>query len=100
MSAQYFVLTIIFFAVAVPVVLGIGSDMFKRWLKLKEKQLEHGSSAMADTVVAQAAQIDRLEQRVRVLERIATDKGTALAAEIEALPTLSIRDTAPMRHEN
>ena len=54
---------------------------------------------MAGTVVAQAAQIERLEQRVRVLERIATDKGTALAAEIEALPTLSVRDTAPMRHE-
>ena len=99
MSAQYFVLTIIFFAVAVPVVLGIGSDMFKRWLKHKEMELEHAGSAMAGTVAAQAAQIERLEQRVRVLERIATDKGTALAAEIEALPTLSVRDTAPMRHE-
>lgn len=99
MSAEYFVLTIIFFAVGVPVVLAIGGDVFKRWLKLKEKELEHGSSATADTVAAQAAQIERLEQRVRVLERIATDKGTALAAEIESLPPLPARAAAPMRHE-
>ena len=30
-------------------------------------------------------QVERLEERVRVLERIVTDRGTSLAAEIEAL---------------
>ncbi len=30
-------------------------------------------------------QVESLEQRVRVLERIATDRGTVLASEIEAL---------------
>jgi hypothetical protein len=99
MSAQVFVLTIIFFAVAVPVVLGIGSDMFKRWLKLKEKEIDSRTSAMGATVEAQSAQIARLEQRVRVLERIATDKGTALADEIEALPSLPMGRDAPVRHE-
>ena len=37
------------------------------------------------------AQIGRLEERIRVLERIATDKGTALAAEIEELAAISAR---------
>ena len=99
MSAHAFVLTIIIFAVGVPVVLGIGGDMFKRWLKFKEKEIDSRTSAMAGTVQAQSAQIERLEQRVRVLERIATDKGTTLASEIEALSSLPTRDTAPMRQE-
>ena len=71
--------------VGLPVIGGIGADMFKRWLKLKEKQLQHAASLAADKAVAQAAHIERLEQRMRVLERIATDKGNALAAEIEDL---------------
>ena len=99
MAPEQFVLTIIFFAVGVPVVLGIGSDMFKRWLKLKEKEIDSRTAALDATVGAQSAQIERLEQRVRVLERIATDKGAALAAEIDELPALPARKTAPMRQE-
>ena len=71
--------------VGIPVIGGIAADMFKRWLKLKEKQLEHAASLAADRAAAQAAHIERLEQRVRVLERIATDKGNELAAQIEDL---------------
>ncbi|HEY5723574.1 MAG TPA: hypothetical protein VIT45_14775 [Allosphingosinicella sp.] len=71
--------------VGIPVIGGIAADMFKRWLKLKEKQLEHAASLAADRATAQAAHIERLEQRVRVLERIATDKGNELAAQIEDL---------------
>lgn len=78
---------LIFFLIVVglPVLLGVGADMFKRWLKLKEKQLEQAASFAADKATAQASHIDRLEQRVRVLERIAIDKGTHLADEIERL---------------
>jgi hypothetical protein len=78
---------VLFFLIVVglPVLGGIGTDMFKRWLKLKEKQLEHAASLAADKAAAQAAHIERLEQRMRVLERIATDKGNALAAQIEDL---------------
>lgn len=74
-----------FIVIGLPVVLGIGNDMFKRWLKLKEKQLDHAAHLAADKAVAQAAHIERLEQRMRVLERIATDKGNDLARQIEAL---------------
>lgn len=78
---------LIFFAIVVgiPVVVGVGADMFKRWIKLKEKQLEHAAMLAADKAAAQAAHIERLEQRMRVLERIATDRGSDLAGEIEQL---------------
>lgn len=78
---------ILFFiiVVGIPTVLGIASDMFKRWTKLKEKQLEHAAVLAADKAASQAAHIERLEQRMRVLERLATDKGNHLAAEIEDL---------------
>ena len=76
-----------FFAIVVglPVVGGLGTEIFKRWAKLKEKQLELAASQAADKAAAQAAHIERLEQRVRVLERIATDNGNELAARIEDL---------------
>ena len=71
--------------VAVPVVFGVAGDTLKRWMKLKEKQLEHAASLAADKAAAQSGHIERLEQRVRVLERIATDQGSHLAAQIEDL---------------
>lgn len=71
--------------IGLPVVLGIGGDVLKRWLRLKEKQLDHAAQLAADKAAAQAAHIERLEQRMRVLERIATDKGGDLAAQIENL---------------
>lgn len=78
---------ILFFVivVAVPVVFGVFGESFKKWMKFKEKQLEFAASAAADKAATQAAHIERLEQRVRVLERIATDGGAHLAAEIEDL---------------
>ena len=71
--------------VGLPTVLGIGSDMFKRWLKLKERQMELAAQGAAERAVQQTATVERFEARVRVLERIATDRGTAIAGQIEAL---------------
>ena len=78
---------LLFFAIVVgiPVVLGVAGDVIKRWIKLKERQLDHAAALAADKAVAQAAHIERLEQRMRVLERIATDSGTDVAAQIEML---------------
>ena len=58
---------------------------FKMWLKMKEKQMEIQSTMTAEKSAQYAAHTERLEQRVRVLERIITDKGTDLATEIEDL---------------
>lgn len=78
---------VMFFVVVVgiPVVAGVAADIFKRWTKLKERQLELASAQTAEKAAQYAAHVERLEQRVRVLERIATDKGVDLADQIELL---------------
>ena len=78
---------VMFFVVVVgiPVVAGVAADIFKRWTKLKQRQLELASAQTAEKAAQYAAHVERLEQRVRVLERIATDKGVDLADQIELL---------------
>ncbi len=82
-----FSLLIPLIAISIPVV-AILSGTAKRYIAMKEKQLDAQTSLSAEKAAQYAAQIERLEQRVRVLERIVTDKGAALADEIE-----SLRDT-------
>ena len=45
---QSFVITLVFIVVAIPVIVGVGSDMFKRWLKHKEKMAEALSAQTAE----------------------------------------------------
>lgn len=71
--------------VGLPVTLGIGSEMFKRWLKHKETMAAALNAQAAEKAAQYAAHTERLEERVRVLERIATDRGVDIAREIEAL---------------
>jgi hypothetical protein len=82
---NFTILLLVFIVIGLPVILGIGSDMLKRWLKHKEKMAEVMMQATAEKAAQYAAHSERLEQRVRVLERIATDRGIALADEIDAL---------------
>ncbi len=63
---------------------------YKRRLSFKEHQLELTASHTAEKAAQYAAHTERLEARVRVLERIATDKGTDLAAAIEDLRDPSV----------
>jgi hypothetical protein len=63
----------------------IGIAPFKMWLRLKEKQMESQTALTAEKSAQYAAHTERLEARVRVLERIATDKGVDLSDEIEQL---------------
>ena len=78
---------VVFFLIVVglPVVLGIGADVYKRHLKFKERQMELLGNHTAEKAAQYAAHSERLEQRVRVLERIVTDKGLAVSEEIERL---------------
>ena len=62
-----------------------GWAFIKPWLKLRERQLELEADKVAEKAAQYAAQTERLEQRVRVLERIVTDRGIAVADEIEKL---------------
>lgn len=64
---------------------------FRSWLQLKERQLEAQSRETAEKTAQYAAHTERLEQRMRVLERIVTDKGIDVSDEIEKL-----RDRPPL----
>lgn len=88
-----FVLMFFMIVVGLPAILGIGSEMFKRWLKHKEVMAKALNAETAEKAAQYAAHTERLEQRVRVLERIATDRGIGLADEIERLR--DDRTTAP-----
>ncbi len=63
----------------------IGIAPFKMWIRVKERQLDRQSELTAEKSAQYAAHTERLEARVRVLERIITDKGTDLSNEIDAL---------------
>lgn len=71
--------------IGIPVVFGVGSEMLKTWLKHKEKMANALNAQAAEKAAQYAAQTERLEQRMRVLERIVTDRGIDVAAEIEKL---------------
>ena len=92
-NGQIFALLFFVIVVAVPTIVGVGGNLIERWIKMKEKQLELAASEAADKAATQAAHIERLEQRMRVMERIATDKGASLSAEIEDLRDGSSRSS-------
>jgi hypothetical protein len=91
MEKYTFVLAFFFIIVGLPVIVGVGGEMFRRWLKHKEKMAEALNAQTAEKAAQYAAHTERLEQRVRVLERIATDRGLDLADEIDRL-----RDDRPV----
>ena len=56
-----------------------------RFFRLREKKLEVEAGMAAEKAAQYAARTHELEQRVRVLEQIVTDRGAETAAQIEAL---------------
>ena len=73
------------FALTIPIVAIVSGTVVKPWLRLKQRQLELQSTATAEKAAQYAAQTERLEHRVRVLERIVTDRGHDLSDEIDRL---------------
>jgi hypothetical protein len=56
-----------------------------RFFKFREKKLEVEALNAAEKAAQYAARTNELEERVRVLEQIVTDRGAETAAQIEAL---------------
>jgi ABC-type phosphate transport system auxiliary subunit len=83
--SEFFILGFFMIVVGIPVIVGVSGDIYKRKLKLRERELELQSTMTAEKAAQYAAHTERLEQRMRVLERIITDKGSDLAIEIEDL---------------
>jgi hypothetical protein len=78
-------------AISVGLVAVIGGVIVKPWLAHREKQMEIEARMIAEKAAQYATQTSSLEQRVRVLERIVTDRGIDVADEIEKL-----RDQPPL----
>ena len=74
-----------FIVVGLPVILIFGQPLIRRWFDLRERRMELEAQMTAEKAAQYAAHTERLEQRVRVLERIVTDKGIVVADEIEQL---------------
>lgn len=74
-----------FIIVGIPVILIFGQGLIRRLIEHREKRMEIEARMTAEKAAQYAAQTERLEQRVRVLERIVTDRGIDVAEEIERL---------------
>ena len=78
-------LTFFLIVVGIPVIGGFVSKMHKANIELEKKKLETLGHQTAEKAAQYAAHTQRLEQRVRVLERIITDKGFDVSMQIEEL---------------
>lgn len=100
MDAQALGVMIPIIALMIPVV----AIWTKHQQKMAEMQIETTASASAEKAAQYATQIQRLEDRVQVLERIVTDKGYDVATQIEALRDARSHDEAangtPMSFES
>jgi hypothetical protein len=86
-----FVFLIPILGISVGLVAVIGGVIIKPWLSHREKRMELEAKMIAEKAAQYASQTSSLEQRVRVLERIVTDRGIDVADEIEKL-----RDQPPL----
>ncbi|PKB13319.1 hypothetical protein B0I00_3357 [Novosphingobium kunmingense] len=66
-------------------IVGILTGAYKSKLKVRERELELQILHASGQAGTSSSPDPRIEQRLRVLERIATDKGPDLAAQIEDL---------------
>jgi len=85
------ILLLAFLVVGIPVIGGLLHETYKITLKHREKMAGALNAQAAEKAAQYAAHTERLEQRVRVLERIITDRGVDLTNQIEQL-----RDARPL----
>ncbi|MDN4633328.1 hypothetical protein QCD71_17530 [Sphingomonas sp. PsM26] len=71
--------------ISVGIIAVTGGVIIRPWLQYKERKLAIEATMVAEKAAQYAAQTERLEQRVRVLERILTDRGVDLSDEIDRL---------------
>ena len=58
---------------------------FQRWVSYKQRKAELDDQARRASIADRGDYAEMLEERVRVLERIATDRGQDIAHQIENL---------------
>ena len=68
-----------------PFLMVVGIVWIKTQSKLEEKRIAATANQTAEHAAQYSSRVAELEQRVRVLERIITDRGYDIATQIEAL---------------
>lgn len=76
--------TMVVLIVFISVGFGVMYDMYKKHLEFKERTLNH-SSKTSETNIALNKQVNTLEERIQVLEKIVTDEGYSVKKEINNL---------------
>jgi len=71
--------------IGLPVIGGLLHETYKVTLKHREKMASALNAQAAEKAAQYAAHTERLEARMRVLERIVTDRGIDLGDEIDRL---------------
>jgi len=79
--------------VVIPILAAVGVTAFQRWLLHREKMGELIAKQTAEKAAQYASRTMEMEQRLRVLEQIVTDRGFDTAAQIEALRSAPARKT-------
>jgi hypothetical protein len=85
MSVETGIIALATIVVGLPVTLCVIGEIAKRHIAYKKRKLELMADKTTEKAAQYAAHVERLEQRMRVLERIATDKGVDVARQIENL---------------
>ncbi len=65
------------------VLIAVTAGVIKNWLEIRAKHQATGASA--DDVARMHAEVDQLKERVRILEKLATDSDRRLDEEISRL---------------
>ena len=89
-----------FILVAASMVFSFARKAHQRTVEHEERRLELKAREAEAKSGGGGEAYRKLEERVRVLERIATDGNSRLAAEIEDLRNLQDLDALPRRSEN
>jgi hypothetical protein len=74
-----------FIVIGLPLFLIFGQGVIRRWLDLRERKLELQAQYARERTLRRDEAAGKLEDRVRVIERIVTERGLTVADEIEQL---------------
>ncbi|MCG2840098.1 hypothetical protein L6Q21_03745 [Sandaracinobacter sp. RS1-74] len=84
-----------FIVPVVAMMIPIIAIIMKNWRQVQNRKLDLMEKSTSELTNVAQARIEKLEARVAVLERIATDKRLALADEIDALGHQGLSQARP-----
>jgi hypothetical protein len=74
-----------FFAIGGGLMIPISAIWLKHRERIEQMRIESTANVSAERAAQYVGRVDELEERLRVLERIVTDRGYDVATQIEAL---------------